>query len=129
MLEPGRFRLPRDAGELAHNASGELCNQLYPEDIPARIFVTHTRPEPILGILQSLYTGHQHTAVLGFVNEGGTLNRHGMLFINGSTWAHILAETTRVLKLKREDLLMSKELDALQGKISPEDVIIPVPKI
>jgi phosphoketolase len=125
MLEPGRFRLPRDSGELAHVAPAQLCQQFYPDRLPARIFVTHTRPGPMLGILQPLFTGHQYTAALGFVNEGGTLNRQGMLFINHSTWAHILAETARILKLKQEDLLTSTELDALQGKISPEGIVFP----
>lgn len=125
MLEPGRFRLPRDAGELAHAASGELCNQLYPEFVPARVFVSHTRPEPILGTLQPLSTGHRHTAALGFVNEGGTLNRYGMLFINRSTWGHILAETARVLSMNPGDLLSTEEIKAIEGKTSPEGVIIP----
>lgn len=125
MLEPGRFRLPRDAGELAQAASGELSNELYPDSVPSRVFVTHTRPEPILGTLQSLSTGHRHTAALGFINEGGTLNRYGMLFINRCTWGHILAETARVLEIQPEDLLSQSELKALQGKCSPEGVIIP----
>ena len=125
MLEPGRFRLPRDAGELAHAASGELANELYPDSVPSRVFVTHTRPEPILGTLQPLSTGHRHTAALGFINEGGTLNRYGMLFINRCTWGHILAETARVLEMQPEDLLSTQELKAIQGKTSPDGVIIP----
>ena len=125
MLEPGRFRLPRDAGEMAHAASGELCKQLYPDEVPARVFVSHTRPEPILGTLQPLSTGHRHTAALGFVNEGGTLNRYGMLFINRSTWGHILAETARVLSMNPGDLLSTEEIKAIEGKTSPEGVIIP----
>ena len=124
MLEPGRFRFPRDAGELAHAASGELCKQLYPDNVPARIFVSHTRPEPILGTLQPLCTGHSHTVALGFINEGGTLNRYGMLFINRCTWGHILAEIARVLEMKPEDLLSQSEVKAIQSKISPEGIII-----
>ncbi len=125
MLEPGRFRLPRNAGELAHAASGQQFQKLYPHSTPKRVFVTHTRPEVILGTLQPLDTGHQHTVALGFVNEGGTLNRYGMLFINRCTWGHILAEMSRILDMKPEDLLKKEELEALYGNVSPEGIIIP----
>ena len=124
LLEPGRFRLPRDAGEIAHVAPGSVCTKLYPDSVPARVFLTHTRPEPLIGTIQPLFTGHSRTAALGFVNQGGTLNRHGMLFINRSSWAHVLAETARVLDLSREDLLTAKEIEAIAGKTSPEGVII-----
>ena len=125
MLEPGRFRLPRDAGEIAHAASEKLIEQLYPDSVLPRIFVSHTRPEPILGTLQPLSTGHQHTAALGFINEGGTLNRYGMLFMNHCTWGHILAETARILKMQPDDLLSVEEVKAIRGQTSPEGVIIP----
>ena len=72
-----------------------------------------------------LSTGHKYTAALGFINEGGTLNRYGMLFINRCTWGHILAETARVLEIQPEDLLTKEELKAVMGKASPEGIIIP----
>jgi phosphoketolase len=125
MLEPGRFRWPRNSGELAHAASGQRFQQLYPDSAPKRVFVTHSHPESILGTLQPLYTGHQHTVGLGFINEGGTLNRYGMLFINRCTWGHILAEMSRILNFKPENLLKDKELKALYGNVSPEGIIIP----
>lgn len=125
MVEPGRFRFPRNSGELNHVVSGELLKQLYPDSVPVRIFVSHTRPESMLGTLQPLSTGNRYTATLGFINEGGTLNRYGMLFVNRSTWGHILAETSRVLVMKPEDLLTTQEWDALQGKTCPEGLIIP----
>ena len=125
MLEPGRFRLPRDSGEIAHAASGELIDRLYPDSVQSRVFVSHTRPEPIFGTLQPLSTSHRHTAALGFVNQGGTLNRYGMLFINRCTWGHILAEAARVMSMQPEDLLSAEELKAIHGQTSPEGVIIP----
>jgi phosphoketolase len=124
MLEPGRFRLPRDQGEVAHVAPAQVCAELYPESVPARVFVTHTRPEPIVGTLQPLFTGRDHTAALGYVNQGGTLDASGMLFINRSTWGHILLETARVLEIQQEDLLTPEELDALHGRACPEGVIV-----
>lgn len=123
MIEPGRFRLPRDQGELAHAAPAQVVRELYPESVPSRVFLTHTRPEPLLGALQPLHTGHQRTAALGFVNQGGTLNTQGMLFVNRATWGHVLLEAARVLDLDREKLLSSEELAALRGKTSPEGVI------
>lgn len=50
----------------------------------ARLFVTHTRPEPVLGVLGPLHTGPR-TSGLGYVNQGGTLSTPGMLFVNCSS--------------------------------------------
>jgi phosphoketolase len=123
MLEPGRFRAPRSGGERAHVAPAALPAELYPDSVPARVFVAHTRPAPLLGGLQPLNTGRQ-TSALGFVNQGGTLTTAGLLFINRCTWAHVLLEVARVLGLAREDLMSPQELAALDGKASPEGVLI-----
>jgi len=55
---------------------------------------------------------------------GASLGRSGMLFVNHCTWGHILSESARVLELRREELLNSEELSALDGKGYPEGVII-----
>lgn len=124
MLEPGRFRNPRSKGESAHVVPPGLQAELYPSSVRARIFVTHTRPETLLGTLQPLHTGNGKTAALGFINQGGTLNVPGMLFVNRCTWAHILEETARVMGISREALLTAPELAALDGKACPEGVIV-----
>lgn len=123
MIEPGRFRSPRTDREKAHLAPSELQTQLYPKEGPARLFVTHTRPEILLGVLHPLNTGSHQTVGLGFINQGGTLNVPGMLFVNRCTWAHILQEVTRILSLSGENLLSSEERAALSGKISPEGIL------
>ena len=123
MLEPGRFRTPRSDREEVHMAPAQLQAELYPSSTPARIFVTHTRPEVLLGILQPLHTGFYQTGALGFINQGGTLSVPGMLFVNRFTWAYILLEVTRVLGMLQEDLLASEELAALNGRASPEGVL------
>jgi len=104
-------------------APAQLQAELYPSSTPARIFVTHTRPEVLLGILQPLHTGFYQTGALGFINQGGTLSVPGMLFVNRCTWAYILLEVTRVLGMLQEDLLASEELAALNGRASPEGVL------
>jgi len=124
MLEPGRFRAPRNEGERAHAASAVLRDELYPDSVPQRVFVTHTRPEPLLGTLQPLNTGQGQTVALGFVVHGGTLTVPAMLFVNRCTWAHTLAAVASVLNCRREDLLTPEELAALDGKASPEGVIV-----
>lgn len=124
MLEPGRFRNPRSEGERAHLASVEIQKDLYPDSVPARIFVTHTRPEPLLGVLQPLHTGSKKTTGLGFTGQGGTLTVPGMLFVNRCTWAHIVAGVAQILEMSREELLSADELAALDGRRSPEGVII-----
>jgi len=123
MLEPGRFRTPRSEHEKAHLVPTQLQAELYPNSVPARVFVTHTRPEPLLGTLQPLHTGRDQTGALGFINQGGTLNVPGMLFVNRCTWAHILMEVGRVLSTPQEELLTSEEVAALSGRAFPEGVI------
>jgi phosphoketolase len=123
MLEPGRFRTPRSEGEERHAAPAEVRGKLYPNEVPARIFITHTRPEPILGIIQLLHTGKDMTSALGFINKGGTLNVPGMLFVNRCSWAHILLEVTRVLGMPQEELLTPEDFAALSGKASPERIL------
>ena len=123
MIEPGRFRLSRSDREKAHLTPAQFLAELYPKDVPARLFVTHTRPEVLLGILHPLNTGIYQTGALGFINQGGTLNVPGMLFVNRCTWAHILLEVTRVLGILQKELLTSEELAALSGKSSPEGIL------
>jgi len=123
MLEPGRFRTPRSKGEKIHATPTDLRSDLYPNEVPARVFVTHTRPESILGILQPLYTGRDMTSALGFINKGGTMNVPGMLFVNRCTWAHVLEEVARILGMPRKEILLSEEIAAIDGRASPEGVI------
>ncbi len=124
MLEPGRFRIPRNEREEEHLADEGLVSELYPESVKARIFMTHTRPEPLLGTLQPLHTGAALTAALGFLNRGGTLTTDGMLFVNHSTWAHLLLEAGQVLGIEREELLTERELAALDCRETPHGVIL-----
>jgi phosphoketolase len=125
MIEPGRFRAPRSEGERQHIASEELKKELYPDGVEARLFVTHTRPETMLGVLQPLNTG-RNTAALGFICQGGTLLASGMLFVNRCTWAHILEEVSRLLDMVPGELLLADELAALNGQVSPEEIIIKI---
>jgi len=119
----GRFRFPRTERESMHLASASLQADLYPDSVPERIFVTHTRPEPLLGTLQPFNTGSKRTIALGFINQGGILNVPGMLFVNRCTWAHIILETAHVLDMPEKEVLTSEEISALSGKASPEGVI------
>ena len=124
LLEPGRFRSPRSAAEQRHQAPAAVFEELFPSAILPRLFVTHTRPEAILGLLGSLHTGARTTA-MGYLNRGGTLTTPGMLFVNRCTWANVLAAVARVLDLPREALLRPLELRALGGLTSPHGVIVP----
>lgn len=123
MGEPGRFRLPRTEREVSHSIPYYLQKELYPDFAPHRIFVTHTRPEVLLGVLQPLHTGFGRTVALGFKNQGGTLNVPGMLFVNQCSWAHILREVAFVLGIPRETLLTPEEILVLNGKASPEGIL------
>lgn len=124
LIEPGRFRSPRSGGEQAHQAPTGLREQLFPTQVQPRLFVTHTRPEVLLGVLGPLHTGPR-TSGLGYINHGGTLNTHGMLFVNRCTWAHCVAEAASLLSVPRERVLSENEIAALDGRLSPHGVIIP----
>ncbi len=124
LLEPGRFRAPRSEHEQAHGASPDVTVRLFPITVPARLFVTHTRPETILGVLGPLHTGPS-TVGLSYTNHGGTLSTHGLSFVNRCSWAHCLREAARLLQVPDAELLSEDERRALDGKLSPHGVIIP----
>jgi phosphoketolase len=126
ILEPGRFRRPRRAAERDHQASSEVRTALFPERARCRLLVTHTRPEPMLGLLEPLHAPAR-SAALGYVSEGGTYDTPGLLFVNRSSWAHVVAEAARLLGIERERLLDPDERDALEGRRSPQGVVIPAP--
>jgi phosphoketolase len=87
LVEPGKFRQPRDSWEQQYCAGAA---QRLP-DAQRRLFFCHTRPEPMLGVLRTLDLGPARTRALGYINRGGTLDAFGMLFANRCTWAHGLA--------------------------------------
>ena len=126
LLEPGRFRQPRDEAEEAYAAPPELLADLYPPRAECRLFVTHTRPEPMLGMLQPLVAGCRARA-LGYVNQGGTLSVEGLLFLNGCSWAHCVREAAHLLALPEPELLDQAEIAALDGRASPHGVLLPEP--
>jgi phosphoketolase len=118
MLEPGKFRVPRDAIEAAFVASDDQIAELFPAKVP-RVIVTHTRPEPMAGVLRRLDSGPQETRYLGFRNRGGTLDTAGLLFANGATWAHIVAEACRATDSDFSGFLSKEEQLALSGQGDP----------
>jgi phosphoketolase len=125
MLEPGRFRHARSTREAAHVVPAPVVEALYPAATPARLFVCHTRPEPMLGVLAPLSTGAS-TAALGFTNAGGTLGVEELLFVNGCSWAHVLDRAAALLGVPRGTLLTSDEIAALDRRRAPAGVITPV---
>jgi phosphoketolase len=96
IVEPGRFREPRDSFEEKFVASDADIERLFPAALP-RVIVTHTRPEPLIGHLRRIDNGPKRTRVLGYKNRGGTLNVEGMLFANGCDAAHIVLTALALL--------------------------------
>ena len=122
MLEPGKFRVPRDSTEAAFVATDDQIAELFPAHLP-RVILTHTRPEPMIGVLRRLDNGPQRTRYLGYRNRGGTLDTAGLLFANGATWAHIIVETCKATGLDVAGFLSKEELLALSGKGDPKVVM------
>ena len=118
LLEPGRFRIPRDAIEAAFTATDEAVNALFPPGLP-RIIASHTRPEPMLGLLRRIDSGPGRTTALGYISRGGTLDVAGMLFANRSTWAHVVDAARRLFPEQRDAWLRPAEVDALNGRGDP----------
>lgn len=123
LLEPGRFRNPRDSYEAAHMVSSEQREMLFPQTSVVRVFLTHTHPEPFLGIIRPLDTGNSQTRALGYINHGGTLDVAGMLFANQCTWAHIVTAVADALGLQPSDLLTAEELAANYGEADPAPIL------
>lgn len=115
ILEPGRFREPRDAGEKdycqAHKVS--IAQASY------RVFFCHARPEGMLGTLRPLDLGVGRTRALGYNNRGGTLDAFGMLFANRCTWAHGLHALAEMQQRSPQDYLSANEIDAVNGIGNP----------
>jgi phosphoketolase len=124
LLEPGRFRLPRNAREARHAVPDTVCAALYPASAPIRVFLTHTRPAAIVGSLAPTARGSDPIG-LGYANHGGTLDVAGLLFVNGASWAHALAALAPALGVTRDSLLTADEIGALEHRHSPEGIIVP----
>jgi len=120
LLEPGRFREPRDEREAAMVAADSIRGELFPDAADIRVMLTHMRAAPFLGTTRPLDTGPGKTFVLGYANRGGTLDENGMLFANGCTWAHTLEKIAKGLQVDPAQFLSEGEIAAIHGKADPE---------
>ena len=118
ILEPGRFRQPRDEVEAACVVDDVRIGALFPPHLP-RVVVSHTRPEPMLGALRRLDGGPDFTKALGYINRGGTLDVSGMLFANRCSWAHAVSAAAVLLKSEKNALLDAAEVAAIEGRGDP----------
>ncbi|RAK68742.1 xylulose 5-phosphate 3-epimerase [Phenylobacterium kunshanense] len=118
ILEPGRLRAPRDEYEARFVMGDTELKALFPEGLP-RVLISHTRPEPLLGVLRRIDGGPARLRAHGYVSRGGTLDIAGMQFANRCTWAHLVASAAEVLGLRLEELLDAPEQDAVLGRGSP----------
>ncbi len=82
LLEPSRFRYPRDEYESSCIIDRETREDLFPSIIEKRLFVSHLRPETLLGVCRPLDLGPKRTVALGYINRGGTLDTPGLLQAN-----------------------------------------------
>ncbi len=126
LLEPGRFRAPRDEIEARHTASTAELEEIFPERLP-RLILTHTRPEPMLGLLRRLDGGPRRTRALGYLSRGGTLDTPGMLFANRCTWAHAAVACADLLG-DAAGVLTPGEMAAVRGEAHPRILQVSPPE-
>ena len=112
------MRAPRDPLEAAVTLEPDELAAAFPPDLP-RVLVTHTRPEPMQGLLRRIDPGPDRMVSLGYIGRGGTLDVFGMLFANRCTWGHIVDAAAKVLKAPTGDLLDPCEATAVAGKTNP----------
>jgi len=122
IFEPGRFRTPRNPGENDHIAPESIRKTIIAENSHSIFLVCHTRSEPMIGATQGMWRG-KDVFGFGFINEGGTLGADGLLWINKTSWLHIIREYGKRIQKPEEDLLTQEERDALDGKRSPDGLI------
>jgi len=120
VVEPGRLKSPHDSAEAQATWTDDDLAEIFPEHSDVRIVVSHTRPEPITGVLRRIDTGPRRTSYLGFINRGGTLDTFGMLFANRCTWAHVLSRAAETMGLASQSWLTPPEWAAVQGHGDPE---------
>jgi len=124
VLEPGRLRVARDEIEAAFVAGDAQVQALFPRGLP-RVILSHTRPEPMLGVLRRLDDGPAKTRALGYISRGGTLDVAGMLFANRCTWAHAVDAAAALAGWNRDDLLDQPRRRAVDGCGDPADLLAP----
>ena len=118
ILEPGMYRAGRDPIEQAFTATEETLQALFPAGL-SRILLTHTRPEPMTGLLRRIDGGPDQFRALGYVSRGGTFDVPGMLFSNRCTWAHAVDAAAMLLQTPASDLLSPDERRAIDGRGDP----------
>lgn len=91
MLEPGRFRSPRDQLEKEACVDSALVESIFPSDCSLRVFISHFHADFILGICRPLDLGPGLTLTAGYKNKGGTLDTQGMLMANQSDTDSLVA--------------------------------------
>ena len=121
MVEPGRFRRPRDPREALYVHDEAQRRAIIP-DAGDRIVVCHTHAEIMTGVLRPLDTGPDRTHFMGYRNRGGTLDVFGMLFANRQTWAHIVEQAAKILGRSYSDWLAIDQHGALTGQGRPDDL-------
>ncbi len=121
ILGPGRFRLPRTNRELAHVAETATHQRLF-GNAQAQPCLTHTRPEPVLGLINPLRMSRA-SAALGYLGHGGTYDTARLLFVNRCSWAHALMQSAALLRLDPQTVLSGAELAVIRGDGDPAIVL------
>ncbi|QJR81670.1 xylulose 5-phosphate 3-epimerase [Alteromonas pelagimontana] len=103
LLEPGKFRKPRDEAEAEYCHTDDALDLLIsPSNL--RIIVSHTGADVVTGVLRRLDLGPKRTTFLGYRNQGGTLDRQGMQSVNHQAPEHIVQTAKSMLFNNQNDI-------------------------
>src|SRR5690606_35435358 len=86
LLEPARFRQPRDRWDVAAMAEDSVSQALFPQRVEYRAILAHFRAGLIRATCRRPDKGPEHSRALGYNSRGGCLGPDQLLFVNRSAW-------------------------------------------
>lgn len=97
MLEPAKFRIPRDKHEASYVTEQNIVDELFGNDKHLRVFVCHFHPETIFSVCRPLDLGRDKCKSYGYINRGGTFDTDGLLLANQCNADFILSDIKKTL--------------------------------
>ena len=112
---PARFGIPCVSIEATFSAKDDELDAPFPAGLP-HLIASHTRPNPLIGLLRGLDSGPMRTKARGYISRGGTLDVAGRPFANYCLWVHPVEGAASLVGWSRDDLLTPVERNTIDGR-------------